>query len=249
MKINYLSDNKTILEKRDVEELIDSVKDNVLKNKYIDEYIINLNINNAEFLKSCIVNLMEFRFGVVGKLPKVNIFIDIENYNILDNINNDIQDFVTPILGIIDTKDIPYDFMDNIIKFLKSKNWNLIFILEISSIRDLEKAIKIYRYLKCTFFDEDLYILFKFTYIDNILLEKVCEYIDYMRETINLLENSNDCVINILSKIIKEQETGIIQNYEEKYVKIVDKLKKSNMLKLMEKKSLIRDSMIDFAIK
>ena len=34
MKINYLSDNKTILEKRDVEELIDSVKDNVLKNKY-----------------------------------------------------------------------------------------------------------------------------------------------------------------------------------------------------------------------
>ena len=70
-----------------------------------------------------------------------------------------------------------------------------------------------------------------------------------MRETINLLENSNDCVINILSKIIKEHETGIIQNYEEKYVKIVDKLKKSNMLKLMEKKSLIRDSMIDFAIK
>lgn len=36
MKINYLSDNKTILEKRDVEELIDSVKDNVLKNKYIN---------------------------------------------------------------------------------------------------------------------------------------------------------------------------------------------------------------------
>lgn len=39
MKINYLSDNKTIFEKRDVEELMDSVKDNILKNKYIDEYI------------------------------------------------------------------------------------------------------------------------------------------------------------------------------------------------------------------
>mgnify|MGYP000063940964 FL=1 len=249
MKINYLSDNKTIFEKRDVEELMDSVKDNILKNKYIDEYIINLNINNAVLLKSCIVNLMKFRFGVVGKLPKINIFIDIENYNILDNMNNDIQDFIVPILSITDIKNISYDFMDNIIKFLKNKNWNLIFILEVSSIRNLEKAIKIYKYLKCTFFDEELYILFKFTYIDNILLEKVCEYIDYMRETINLLANNNDCVINILSKIIKEQETGITQNYEKKYLKIVNKLKKSNMLKFVERKSLIRDSMMDFVIK
>lgn len=126
MKINYLSDNKTIFEKRDVEELMDSVKDNILKNKYIDEYIINLNINNAVLLKSCIVNLMKFRFGVVGKLPKINIFIDIENYNILDNMNNDIQDFIVPILSITDIKNISYDFMDNIIKFLKNKNWNLI---------------------------------------------------------------------------------------------------------------------------
>lgn len=31
MKINYLSDNKTIFEKRDVEELMDSVKDNIFK--------------------------------------------------------------------------------------------------------------------------------------------------------------------------------------------------------------------------
>ena len=70
-----------------------------------------------------------------------------------------------------------------------------------------------------------------------------------MRETINLLANNNDCVINILSKIIKEQETGITQNYEKKYLKIVNKLKKSNMLKLVERKSLIRDSMMDFVIK
>ena len=112
-----------------------------------------MNINNAVLLKSCIVNLMKFRFGVVGKLPKINIFIDIENYNILDNMDNDIQDFIVPILSITDIKNISYDFMDNIIKFLKNKNWNLIFILEVSSIRNLEKAIKIYKYLKCTFFE------------------------------------------------------------------------------------------------
>lgn len=249
MKINYLLDNKNILERRDIEKLINIVKDNIKKYKYIDEYIINLDINSAELLRSCIVKLQSFRFGVVGKLPKLNIFIDIENYNILGSVNNDIQDFITPILSIKDIKNISYDFMDNIIRFLKDKSWNVIFILKISNIGDLEKAIKTYRYLKCTFFDEELNILFKFTYIDNILLEKVGEYIDYMRESIYFLGNNNDCVMNILSKIIKEQETGIIQNYEKKYIKTVDKLKKSNMLKLVEKKSLIRDSMIDFAIK
>ena len=58
MKINYLSDNKTIFEKRDVEELMDSVKDNILKNKYIDEYIINLLIVLVHFLLYKLINIV-----------------------------------------------------------------------------------------------------------------------------------------------------------------------------------------------
>lgn len=249
MKTNFTNHKLTVDNSNDIAKMEPQIN-NILENTslYIDEVILNIYlntpINSFQFLKI----FENYRFGTYRRLPLVNLFLNKESWALIYDLENDIQNFITPVLIINAPFDIPIEEISNFIICLNKKHWKPHISLSINSIDDFAKGINFYKKLSCEFFDIELYIIFDLT--ENIeILEFAYHNIRYIQNTIKFLGMRDNLIVDCLLKAIREKELGIQQSFKPTYKTTITKLMHENIINLYEKHTLIRNTMDDFALK
>lgn len=249
MRINYLLQDIRIENIGDVNMLYSFLEKLNLEKKdmYMDEVVINLFINNESILKECLDVIKEYRFGILRRLPLVNMYFNINNVYIIKDLNNDIHNFITPILRIDLSVENVVETIKNVKCLFNQKYWKLQILLDVKNVEEFEQWIKLYNVLKCEFFEEDFNILFNFTH-DKDLLECAYMNMNYVMDTIKFLGMRNNIIIECLLKAVREKETGICQEFNKSYKGIMERLMQFDIEKYYRKKTLVRETMDDFAL-
>lgn len=249
MKKNYILEDMELICRKDVDRICSFLKNcNAEDNSmYMDEVIINLFVRNETILKDCLEEIKKYRFGILRRLPLVNIYLNVNNVIVINDLNNNIQNFITPILQLDLSIENIIEKVKQVLCLFKEKGWKLQILLSVDNIQEFKDCIQWNNILKCEFFEDELSILFKFA-DDKELLQ--CAYINmnFVMDTLKFLGMRNNRIISCLLKAIREKETGVCQEYDNLYKDVIKKLMKLDVEKYYGKRTLIRETMDDFAI-
>jgi len=223
-------------------------KMNNVKNKkpFLDEVILNVKCINSLYDK-LIVELKECFFGTNALLAQVNINIDnIEDMYILPN---DIDKFVVPISCFDTSNDDIINDIKNLINACNKTYFTPIISIKINNCNEYKKAILIYDKIKAYFYDEEIKILYYFKDKDIELIKEVLKDTSYIKETVNFLGYSENSVLRVIKKCLREMEIGIEQIYENNDREIINtidikEIELENILN--SSKNLVRNSMDDY---
>ena len=94
MRVNYLLHDIRLQHSKDI-ELLRSL---TLSSMYKDEVVVNLYVDNEHILKESISMIGECRFGILRRLPLINVYFNLNNVSSVKDLSNDIQNFITPIV-------------------------------------------------------------------------------------------------------------------------------------------------------
>lgn len=243
MKINYLLYDIRLKNIEDVEYL----RSLSLCDIYKDEVVVNLYVDNENLLEDCLSTIRECRFGILRRLPLVNLYFNVDNIFIAKDLNNDIQNFITPIVRIDWTINGVIEKVKSVLHLFRLKGWKLQLLLDINSAEKFVQSIHFYNLIKCELFEEDICILFKFEE-DKSLLE--CAYVNmmYVMDTLKFLGMRNNIIVDCLLKAVRQKETSICQEFENSYKDVMKELMRIDTEKYYGKKTLIRETMDDFAL-
>lgn len=243
MKLNYLLQDIELKSREDI-NLIYAMKRN---SAYKEEVVINLFVENDLILHECLEDIKGFRFGILHRLPLVNLFFNIDNIWMIKSLSNDIQNFITPIVKIDISTDDMMEKIKDILALFKQKGWKLQILFEAKDIEEFEQEIKIYNLIKCEFFEDDICMIFDFSNEKSILK---CAYknMSYVMDTIRFLGMRNNVIVDCLLKALREKEIGISQSFDDLYKDEMEELMKLDVEKHYEKKTLVRETMDDFAM-
>lgn len=94
MRVNYLLHDIRLQDSKDIEQLSSLT----LSSMYKDEVVVNLYVDNEHILKESISMIGEYRFGILRRLPLINMYFNLNNVSSVKDLSNDIQNFITPIV-------------------------------------------------------------------------------------------------------------------------------------------------------
>ncbi len=243
MKINYRLEEIILRDEKDLERL----KNFSTIGMYEDEFVINVFVENELILNECLGILEQIRFGMLRRLPLVNMYFNIGNMDYIDSLSNDIKNFITPILKVdYKMKNIIEEVSKSLCVF-KRNGWELQILFDVNNAEAFEESIQVYNTIKCYFFEEEIYILYKLGN-NSKMLKSAYLNINYIMDTIKFLGMRNNIIVKCLLKAIREKETGIKQDFSSLYVKEIHELMKNDIEKIYSKKTLVRATMDDFAM-
>ena len=243
MKINYLLYDVVLRDDMDM----DFFESLFIEGMYLDEIVINLFVESERYLQDSIRIIKKIRFGMLRRFPLVNMYFDIKDLGMVKKLNNEIKNFITPIIRIDYRKKGVLDDVKNALNLFEDKGWTFYLLMDVKSIEEYRQCIEWYNMLKCEFFDKTIIILFNFRNNSFDLLEAAYKQMFYVRDTIEFLGMRNNIIIDCLLKAIREKETGIHQEFNAMYSGFMEKLMRID-IETHKKKTLVRAAMDDFAM-
>ena len=246
MNMDYYIFNGDIVSEYDINDLLKKMS--VLKNvkPFVDEVVVNVKCKQILYGK-LIDELKECYFGTNALLAQVNVYIDnIEDIKLLPN---DVDKFLVPIWcfdlisnGIINT-------MKNLIHVCKEKYFTPIISIKIDNSNEYKNSILIHDMIKSYFYDEEIKILYNFKNKDEKLIKEILKDTSYIEDTVNFLGNSDNSVLRVIKKCLREMEIGIEQVYEDNDRQIINTIRNNEIdLEIVcnNSKDLVRSSMDDY---
>lgn len=103
--------------------------------------------------------------------------------------------------------------------------------------------------IKSYFYDEEIKILYNFRDKDMKLIKEILKDASYIEDTVNFLGYSNNSVLRVIKKYLREMEVGIEQIYEDTDRKIINTVNDKEInLEIIHNnsKDLVRSSMDDY---
>lgn len=247
MKLNYVVCDAKIIDNEDVNELDITLKGFFDNNAtYMDEVVVNLFVENEMLLEDCVSVIEKYQFGVLCRLPLTNLYFDLQNIWCIKNINNKIYNFLTPILKV-DIAEKNIKAIQDVMELFKKKSWKLYIYIDVTTICELEKGIELYKRLKCEFFDDEFCIIFNLAE-DTEILKYAYFNIEYIVDTIKFLGMRDNVIVDCLLKAIREKELGIKQAFACSYRESMQMLMQYELINYYNKRTLVRDTMDDFAL-
>lgn len=243
MRVNYLLHDIRLQHSKDI-ELLRSL---TLSSMYKDEVVVNLYVDNEHILKESISMIGECRFGILRRLPLINVYFNLNNVSSVKDLSNDIQNFITPIVKFDLAVNNIMERVKSILCLFKQKGWKLQIILDVNNTEEFTQSIDFCNWIKCEFFEDDICVLFNFGN-DKALLESAYKNMTYVIDTIKFLGMRNNIIVDCLLKAVREKETGIYQDFDSSYFNVIKELMLFDTEKYYGKKTLIRETMDDFAM-
>lgn len=245
--MDYILVNTKIENQEHIDDLYSNVQNAVCSSLFWEEIVINTEIINSKMLAVLQNKIRQCRFGIFQKLPMVNLIIDSLHLEMLMDINNEIDTFMTPII-ILDIQDEEIDkkFL-KALELLESQKWKPYFLFQVKNKNNFLETINVINRLECLAYNKKFKVVIDFKGKDVDLFESALINIDYIWDTIYFAGMSQNKIVKNLKKAIIHENTGVYMRYEKE---IEDVIKRNKMhIKMSEKKDLVRDSMDDYAQK
>ncbi|NRT77848.1 hypothetical protein [Clostridium beijerinckii] len=246
MLMDYFVFNVNVTNENDINDLLKKMS--VLKNTepFVDEVVVNVKCNKILYGK-LIDELKKCYFGTNVLLAQVNIYID--NIQDIKLLPNEVDKFLVPILCFDSTSNGIINTMKNLIHTCKEKYFAPIVSINIDNSNEYINSILTYNMIKAYFYDEEIKILHNFKDKDAKLIKEILKDTSYIEDTLNFLGYSDNSVLRVIKKCLREMEIGIEQVYEDTDRQIINTIDNKEIdLEIIHnnRKDLVRSSMDDY---
>lgn len=249
MESNYLLQEVILKDNKDLDN-VDSLLERFHsenKSKYIDEMVLNVFVYDESVLKECLAVISSYNFGILRRVPLVNLYFNTDNIYSIKDLDNAVKNFITPVLQVDLAAENIVQTVEDAARLFEEKGWKMQLLLNAGNVKEFEQGMKLYNILKCEFFQHDFNIFFRLAE-NKDLLKAAYMNMSYVMDTLKFLGMRNNIIIESLLKALREKETGIHQEFNHSYKDIVKSLMQFDTEKYYGKKTLIRETMDDFAM-